>query len=379
MSVLFFIKRLPGPLARRIQLQDAFFSFFTEIGSQHARDILVARLARAASDSAAQHFREETGGGQEALTLADVQANLQLAIADNTGTRNSTRILRLVRKTATKQQAQQQQVSRLLHRVNELETRIFTTSSATQQNASLLHRLGELEANVSTSLLSFQKQSSVPVIFALQRLESRIASNVQQTLRNHLLSIRVCVADVINANITSPTSRFIEALRSAVKRPAQKSSPQEMLFPGCQKRGEEERSTRAWLQLAAVANSELAAERQRLGLAPRTLSYGAWKQLRGRVGQALKHDRLRRYALGPGHADFCARPLLWDRVAGGPAYVMLADDERHVRAVLKQFASQLLTADEATLSAGGAEPWPLNRDDALYSFGAEDNDATAKD
>lgn len=68
-GVLFYVKRLPGPLARHIHIREAFFSFFIEIGSPHARALLASRLARATADPAAQQFREETGGSPEALTV----------------------------------------------------------------------------------------------------------------------------------------------------------------------------------------------------------------------------------------------------------------------------------------------------------------------
>ena len=74
-AYVIFMQRLPGALARQLQLRASFFDAFTDIGSPQARSFLAAKLQRAENDPAAEHLRSEMGN-PEALTLADVNGSI---------------------------------------------------------------------------------------------------------------------------------------------------------------------------------------------------------------------------------------------------------------------------------------------------------------
>lgn len=170
MALLFFIKALPGPLARRIQLQDAFFSFFTEIGSRHARDLLAARLSNAATDPAAAQFREETGDPAP-LTLEDVHASLQQAIAAN-----SNRNARLVRRAIDKRVERQ---TRQLRPIIEEAVHKSGEGLAARFESVLLRVLGARLANQTLSIcghISSTVQSAVQVGMAIKKTQAKRAS-----------------------------------------------------------------------------------------------------------------------------------------------------------------------------------------------------------
>lgn len=57
-----FVNRLPGPLAKTMQLRSSFFDAFTDIGSHQTKIFLEAKLKRAAADPAAAQLRSEVEG-----------------------------------------------------------------------------------------------------------------------------------------------------------------------------------------------------------------------------------------------------------------------------------------------------------------------------
>jgi hypothetical protein len=216
-------------------------------------------------------------------------------------------------------------------------------------------REASLTAHQDALVSRLSRQLALPVVCALQRLEARVCDGITQTVQEVVMS---------------PVGNFVSALRAAVRCPAVKGSSSEHLFPSAQKRTDAERAIGpAWLlDLSRLAESELAVEQDRRHVPRQTLTYRAWLQLRSPLGRALKRDRIRRHALPVEHADHCSRPLLWDRVAGGPAYVLLATESPYVRTVLRGRLLGRLIAWNTAEHARGPEPWPMNRDDLQWGF-----------
>ena len=249
------------------------------------------------------------------------------------------------------------------------------------KQAELLGEWREKEAKRHSEVLGaingFAGQLTMPLGLALGRFEARVIECVRVSLVSQTLSLCGHIRDAVEASIASPTSKFLKALRASVRAPSRKGSPHESKFPSDQKRGDGERSLRAWLILTAVVERELAMEQAARRLPLQSLGYETWKTCRSRLGKALKADRLRRRRdLEPEHQDFCARPLLWDRIAGGEAYVLAAAEEPHVVRVLRRGQPSILewilrlNASEHGRT-GGPDPWPLNRDDLLHGYDDE--------
>jgi hypothetical protein len=233
-------------------------------------------------------------------------------------------------------------------------------------------------AKVLASINGFAGQLALPVVVAVNRLEARLEARLLASITGALsgalasqtLSLCGHLRGVVDASLLAPGGAFVRALRDAVRPPARRASPRESSFPSGQKRGDAERALEPWINLTALVDRELRAERAARGLPADSLCYGTWRAERSRLGKALKRDRLRRHGLGPSHPDFCRRPLLWDRIAGGPAYVLHADEERHAARVLRSGAPSAL--DRLLLAPPSQDPWPLNRDDLVYGYDAGD-------
>jgi hypothetical protein len=94
-----------------------------------------------------------------------------------------------------------------------------------------------------------------------------------------------------------------------------------------------------------------------LGLDP-SIPFLAWRKTRASVGHHAKQERLRRHALGEGHAQYVAQPLLWafagPTVEGGGARYVYTQDQREmlVAVLLEQRATT------AARGAQGAAPTP---------------------
>jgi prophage antirepressor-like protein len=236
-------------------------------------------------------------------------------------------------------------------------------------------------AKVLASINGFAGQLALPVVLAVNRLEARLLASLAGALAGALASqtLSLCghLRGVVDASLLAPGGAFVRALRDAVRPPSRRASPRESSFPSGQKRGDAERALEPWINLTALVDRELRAERAARGLPADPLCYGAWRAERSRLGKALKRDRLRRHGLGPSHPDFCDRPLLWDRIAGGPAYVLHADEERHVARVLRSGAPSAL--DRLLWAPPSQDPWPLNRDDLVYGYDADEGDEDGDD
>ena len=61
-SHVLFLQHSAGPLARSMQLRASFFDAFADIGSQQAKEFLLAKLRRAEVDPAAARLRAEVDG-----------------------------------------------------------------------------------------------------------------------------------------------------------------------------------------------------------------------------------------------------------------------------------------------------------------------------
>jgi hypothetical protein len=232
-------------------------------------------------------------------------------------------------------------------------------------------------SEVLSAISGFAGQLTMPLVLALGRFEARVVECVKVSLVSQTASLCGHIRDVVEASITSPTSHFLKALRASVRGPSRKGSPHEAKFPSDQKRGEGERALHMWLNLTSVVERELTAEQAARRLPLQSLGYDTWRTCRSRLGKALKADRLRRRgSLPPEHQDYCARPLLWDRIAGGEAYVLAAAEEPHVLRVLRRGKPSILewilglNASEHGRTHG-PDPWPLNRDDLLHGYDDE--------
>jgi hypothetical protein len=258
-----------------------------------------------------------------------------------------------------------------------------------ESQAAVLVELKESQAATLTKVLAsingFAGQLALPVVVAVNRLEARLEARLLASLAGALagalasqtLSLCGHLRGVVDASLLAPGGAFVRALRDAVRPPARRASPRESSFPSGQKRGDAERALEPWINLTALVDRELRAERAARGLPADSLCYGAWRAERSRLGKALKRDRLRRHGLDPSHPDFCRRPLLWDRIAGGPAYVLHADEERHAARVLRSGAPSAL--DRLLLAPPSQDPWPLNRDDLVYGYDADEGDEDGDD
>jgi prophage antirepressor-like protein len=180
----------------------------------------------------------------------------------------------------------------------------------------------------------------------------------------------------LNEVICSPTGRFMKALRAASKPPARKSTADSANFPEAQQATPFEVSL-----LSATLAETLVAEIP-------SLTYPAWKAVRGLVGKRAKKLRVLWAASKPqGDPLRAAKPLLWTFVGGkrteggGARYVYLKPHATPlVRAVLCQTAPDLLGRITESVrdrvvhlssSTLPAEEWPVVASELEPAFSYE--------
>jgi hypothetical protein len=270
-------------------------------------------------------------------------------------------------------------VGEVLNKQSALEKIAANQELALKEIAGAIHKSHTtIVTEVLAAIKSYAGQATLPLVLAIGRLEARVIAGVKDAILAQTTSVCARLQGVVEASVASPSGAFVKALRACVRAPSKRASDSEALFPSGQKRGDDERSVGAWLQLTSLVDRELRAEQLRRGLPAQPLCYSAWKAERSRLGRALKRDRLRRRGLDEAHPDFCRRPLLWDRMAGGAAYVMHASEERHVLRVLRHGARSALdavlrrNAGEYAKGEHARQPWPLNCDDLLYGYVPEE-------
>jgi hypothetical protein len=78
-AVVIFVNKLPGVLAKRMQIRSSLLDAFTDIGSVHAKAFLEAKLSRAGIDPVAADLRAEVDGPSN-IPLAEV-STLSFSIA----------------------------------------------------------------------------------------------------------------------------------------------------------------------------------------------------------------------------------------------------------------------------------------------------------
>lgn len=313
MALLFFIKALPGPLARRIQLQDAFFSFFTEIGSRHARDLLAIRLNNAATDPAAEQFRAETGDPNP-LTLEDVHGSLQRAIA--TSGNRGTRLVRIaINKRA------ERETRELRRHVSDL--RVFVEEVAQRQ------------VMRQTPVMEEMMQRNGEALAA--RFESVLLRVIGARLVNQTMSI--C------AHISTTVQSAVQAGMALKKTQAKRASASAAALP------ENQRASNLQAGPMSLGLSTVA-----LGINA-DIPFLAWKSVRSSFGHHAKAERVRRHLLGPAHTDYIAQPLLWGYVGptvegGGARYIYLQEQ----REMLEEVLTRQRDTSAAQRAAGAPRP-----------------------
>jgi hypothetical protein len=87
------------------------------------------------------------------------------------------------------------------------------------------------------------------------------------------------------------------------------------------------------------------------------LPFAVWRKLRSSVGYYAKQERLRLHGLGPSHADYVEKPLLWAYTGatvegGGARYVYLQEHRALLRRV---FTKERVTSKEQR-AAGAPSP-----------------------
>jgi prophage antirepressor-like protein len=175
--------------------------------------------------------------------------------------------------------------------------------------------------------------------------------------------LKLSLCTHLNDVICSPTGRFVKALRAATKPLARKSTADSINFPETQQATSFEVSL-----LSATLAETLVAEIP-------SLTYPAWKAVRGLIGKRAKKLRVLWAATKPQGDPLCAaKPLLWAFVGGkraeggGARYVYLKPHATAlVRDVLAQTAPDLPERAAESIrdrvfhlsSTLPAEEWPV--------------------
>ena len=87
------------------------------------------------------------------------------------------------------------------------------------------------------------------------------------------------------------------------------------------------------------------------------LPFAVWRKLRSSFGYYAKQERLRLHGLGPSHAEYVEKPLLWAYTGatvegGGARYVYLQEH----RALLRRVFTQQLATSKEQRAAGAPSP-----------------------
>ena len=232
-----------------------------------------------------------------------------------------------------------------------------TGGYSVQTSPEVLHSLSEqwqlaLQKRDEALQLALQKRDEA-LQLCLQERDEALQTWMQTDLLQ-LLSQAVCFSlsqkfkdlrDEIRTVLTSPSSSFIEAIRTAVKLPAMRRTSDGDRFP------EEQRVTPDEERFAESLSALLTQELERLvpqsaifGRAARVpaLTYGAWKRCRNLIGS-------RCLALRKLTGD-ASKPLLWTTSAGaggrfnggGQHYLYLSESRAHVGGDVKAYLRKVL-------------------------------------
>eukprot|EP00435_Cladocopium_sp_Y103_P006862 s5580_g2.t1 len=170
----------------------------------------------------------------------------------------------------------------------------------------------------------------------------KIVEDSRKALVDHMEDIKNTLVD----HLSNPTGLFVEALRSAVKKPARKKRPNSQLFPEDQEATPEQLHSQCCLIFTKL--SEMLKELQQQpdpGAEILKPTYRVWKHIRNDLGSVLKKLRL---------ADpNCQQKLLWTNVSpskgetAGQRYVYTKEElTRYLDEALKEKVMVKVTTDD---------------------------------